>query len=494
MLVKLILHPEELYDNIHELVRMAYPGAEILRGPNRHGDIELFLERFQEGSEIHFRASIIGPGLNVQKEASYPQPGLGEESRRQLSRLTRRFVYDLLNAGQVKELNSYGILTGMRPVKLVHRLLDQGLEPDTIIGSLGRDFRVNADKARLLMEVAMNNRAVVVESELKPCALALYVGIPFCPSRCYYCSFPGGILKDYDQDIKPFLAALHYEMKNMALVLNDLGLWIQSIYLGGGTPTVLSYGDLAELLDLMHRLFIVPGTQEITVEAGRPDTLTPEKLVLLKQAGVDRVCINPQTMNEATLHAIGRNHNVKGVVQSLEWARKAGIKTINMDLIVGLPDEGLLENRHTAEEILRLKPENLTVHTLAVKKGSTLARLEGLSRLGEKEAEVHKAVDLMAELLRAAGYLPYYLYRQKYIKASLENIGYSLPGSFSVYNIRIMEECQTLLGLGGGAGSKFYNRTSGELASFYNPKNPSSYCASVERLIAGKVDKLRGLH
>ncbi|MEQ8173549.1 MAG: coproporphyrinogen dehydrogenase HemZ [Syntrophomonadaceae bacterium] len=494
MPIKLKLYPKELYDNMHELVRMAYPGQELLRGGDYQADIELLLERTIKDNTVHFHGSIKGVRVDVDMEDNYPQPAPGEESRRQLSRLTRRFVYDLLAAGQEKELNSYGILTGMRPVKLVHRLLDQGLEPEKVLESLGTDFRVNPGKARLLTEVASNNRPVVDASRLERRALALYVGIPFCPSRCYYCSFPGGILRDYEQDIKTFLEALYCEVKQIAAVLKDLGFWIQSVYLGGGTPTVLSYGDLADLFELLHRHFIGPGTEEITVEAGRPDTLTPEKMVLFKQAGVGRVCINPQTMNETTLHAIGRNHDLKGVVQSLEWARQAGIKTINMDLIVGLPGEGLEENRHTAEEILRLKPENLTVHTLAVKRGSTLARMEGVSGLGEKEAEVHRAVDLMAELFRNAGYQPYYLYRQKYIKASLENIGYSLPGFFSVYNIRIMEECQTLLGLGGGAGSKFFNWNDESLTSFYNPKNPSSYCASIQRLIAAKVDKLRALH
>lgn len=494
MQIKLKLHPEDLYDNIHELVRMAYPGWELLRGDNERGDIEFFLERSINGNIVYFHGSIKGPGVDADMQNYYPQPEPGEESRRQLSRLTRRFVYDLLAAIQDKELNSYGILTGMRPVKLVHRLLDQGLNPERVLKSLCTDFRVSADKARLLMEVASNNRPAVAASRLESRALALYVGIPYCTSRCYYCSFPGGIIKDYEQDIKPFLEALYCEVEHIAAVLKDLGYWIQSIYLGGGTPTVLSYGDLADLFELMHRHFIGPGTEEITVEAGRPDTLTPEKMALFKQAGVGRVCINPQTMNETTLHAIGRNHDLKGVVQSLEWARQAGIKTINMDLIIGLPGEGLKENRHTAEEILRLKPENLTVHTLAVKRGSTLARMEGVSGLGEMEEEVHRAVDLMAELFRKAGYQPYYLYRQKYIKASLENIGYSLPGFFSVYNIRIMEECQTLLGLGGGAGSKFFNWNDGSLTSFYNPKNPSSYCASIQRLIAAKVDKLRALH
>ncbi len=494
MLIKLNLDPPDLYDNVHELVRMAFPGGEISRKDDVTAQIEIGLERTVQAGSVLMKGSILGGALNHRLKASYPLDGQQGEERRQLSRIARRFIYDLLSDALEKDLNVYGILTGMRPVKLVHRFLDQGLSKTEVLRRLEEEFRVKPEKARLLMEVASNNRPFLEIADPGEKSIAIYIGIPFCPSRCYYCSFPGAILRDYEKDVKPFFEALEKEISGIAPEISALGLKMNALYLGGGTPTVLSERDLASLFELLHKYYITPDTREITVEAGRPDTLDRSKLSLLKNLGVDRICINPQTMNEATLVAIGRNHDLKGVVESLEWAREAGIKTINMDLIVGLPGEGRQENLRTAEQVLRLKPDNITVHTLAVKKGSLLAQKEGLSRLGEREEEVNESIAVFAAMLREAGYQPYYMYRQKYIKASMENIGYSLPGKFSTYNIQVMEERQTLLGLGGGAGSKFFNWKDGSLTSFYNPKNPQSYCDSVGRLISAKVDKLRALN
>lgn len=494
MIVQLILHPEELYESVHELVRMAFSGSDVHRGAEFGGDVKVFIERRITGEKVFLQGLVEGPGMDCQHQENICCPFQGDEGRRQLSRLTRRFAYDLLALALKKDLNAYGILTGMRPVKLVHRLLDQGEGPEAIQIRLQDEFRMQEAKARLLLEVALNNRATVNDGRDNDRSLSLYIGVPFCPSRCYYCSFTGAVLKDYERELRPFLRALTTEMKSIAPVLKEIDLCVQTIYLGGGTPTVLSERDLADLFAVLHEHYIGPNTEEITVEAGRPDTLTPGKLKLLYEMGVNRVCINPQTMNAPTLKAIGRDHDVEGVMRSLEWAREAGIKNINMDLIVGLPGEGLEENQHTAQQVLRLGPENVTVHTLAVKRGSTLAQKEGLSLLRDREKEVEEGVNFFAQILGKSGYLPYYLYRQKYIKASMENIGYARPGSFSTYNIKIMEECQTLLGLGGGAGSKFFNWKNGSLASFYNPKNPVSYNESLDRLISAKVDKLRGLH
>ncbi|HWP98538.1 MAG TPA: coproporphyrinogen dehydrogenase HemZ [Syntrophomonadaceae bacterium] len=494
MRVNLILHPEELYDHVHELIRMAFPGCQIIREEAGSGDVDIHLERQTCPGKADFSGRVEGDGFQGSNQDVFTWDDGPGNDRRQLSRAARRFVYDLLVDVLGREINSYGTLTGMRPVKLVHIFLDQGFKLAAIQEKLEQDFRLGEDKARLLVEVAGHNRPFLEAADANPRAVSLYVGIPFCPSRCYYCSFPGAVLKNYEQEIKPFLVALHREMKEIAASLGELGLTVESIYLGGGTPTVLSEGDLANLLACLHQYYISPATKEITVEAGRPDTLTPGKLRLLQEMGINRVCINPQTMHESTLIRIGRNHTLKGVVEASEWARAAGIEHLNMDLIVGLPGEGLQENMHTAEQILKLKPDNITVHTLAVKRGSSLAIQEGLSRLGEKEKEVQSSVDFFASFLRQAGYQPYYLYRQKYMQASLENIGYAVPGSFSLYNIQVMEERQTLIGLGGGAGSKFLNRADASLTSFYNPKNPVSYCANLDRLISGKVDKLRGLH
>ncbi|MEN6324914.1 MAG: coproporphyrinogen dehydrogenase HemZ, partial [Syntrophomonas sp.] len=191
---------------------------------------------------------------------------------------------------------------------------------------------------------------------------------------------------------------------------------------------------------------------------------------------------------------IGRNHDRKGVMQSVEWAREAGIKQINMDLIAGLPGEGIREATYTASKVLELKPENITVHTLALKRGSMMAELEGKTNLHNRVQEVEETLNLLSNIFREQAYVPYYLYRQKYMKASMENTAYARPGTFCLYNIQMMEERQSIIGLGGGASSKFINVSAGSLSSFHNPKNPQSYCQSVERLINGKVDKLQALN
>jgi len=232
----------------------------------------------------------------------------------------------------------------------------------------------------------------------------------------------------------------------------------------------------------------------VTVEAGRPDTLSPSKLNLLKQAGVDRICINPQSMNDETLRLIGRKHDSQAVAEAVEWTRSAGIRHINMDLIIGLPGENLEHYLYTAEKIVNLKPDNVTVHTLAVKRGSNLAANGANSRVLNQVAEVERGINALAEILSQHTYVPYYLYRQKYMQAPMENTGYSIPGNFCRYNIQMIEERQTIVGLGGGASSKFVNTSDWSLTSFHNPKDAHSYCQTVETLIARKVDKLRALN
>jgi len=222
--------------------------------------------------------------------------------------------------------------------------------------------------------------------------------------------------------------------------------------------------------------------------------LSLSKLNLLKQAGVDRVCINPQTMNDDTLRLIGRSHDSTSVDQAVGWARSAGIKHINMDLIVGLPGEHAKHWKTTAAKVLKLQPDNITVHTLAVKRGSTMAEIEGKTKIFDHVNEVEQGVKYFGQVLTEHGYSPYYLYRQKYMQASMENLGYAHTDSFCIYNIQMIEERQTIIALGGGASSKFVNTADWSLTSFHNPKDPKSYIQSLNRLIARKVDKLRALN
>lgn len=494
MLVYCDFNPGQLYYSLHELIRLAYPACRIIRepGPEEETRIQIRMERRPGAAVIN--GAILSPQGNTVLKREEQLRGSEDEQEGESGRAVRRFTYQMLCRHIGKSINPYGILTGVRPVKLVHRLMDVGFSGDKIEKILTEHYLLDTRKASLLQEVAANNRPYLLSREQAQKLVSIYIGIPFCPSRCSYCSFPGAVLKNYDLEIKPFLKALHYEMARIANYLQQQDISIQTIYIGGGTPTVLSETDLEEMLDLIRQHFITPQTREITVEAGRPDTLNPLKLHLMKQAGVNRICVNPQTMNDSTLIRIGRNHDKKGVLRSIEWVREAGIQQINMDLIVGLPGENLPENISTAEKILELNPDNITVHTLSLKRGSEMAETEERARVGDRVREVQEGIDYYSRCLREAGYLPYYMYRQKYMKAGMENTGYARPGYECLYNIQMIEERQTIIGLGGGAGSKFIRPLDWRLSAVYNPKNPAAYQESVEKLIQRKVDKLWALN
>ncbi len=493
MLIQTTFQPEQLYAAVHELVRMAYPKHELTRDESELAGIKMHMEMQVNGEQVCLFGWMTQRDKRTVREEKHDIKWTGDTRRREINRMVRRFAYDLLVEHTGQSINSYGILTGMRPVKLVHRMLDQGMDTEHIREQLTDSFRMSPEKAELIMEVAANNYPYLVRKQQANNIIGLYIGIPFCPTRCYYCSFPGAVYKPGDS-LQSFLTALYQEMEAIAKCLKEMDTSVQSIYIGGGTPTVLSEIELEQLFNHLQRLFISSATAEITVEADRPDTLSPRKLKLLKDGGTNRICINPQTMNDETLVKIGRAHNRKEVVRSVIWAREAGFKQLNMDLIVGLPDEGSQDYQRTAEDILALAPENITVHTLAVKRGSRMAEREGRESVGDRIKNVQEGLTLMDRLFRDNYYKPYYLYRQKYMQASMENIGYSKPGHFCLYNMNMIEECQTIVGLGGGAASKFINASDGGLRSFYNPKNPVAYAETVDKLIATKVDNLKAVH
>lgn len=492
MLICCNFQPEQLYDAVHELIRLAFPGSEVIRGTASHEGMAVHLIMEATEQSVVLKGAVFSPQGNTALKEEHRFKSL--EKAKESKWLARRFTYNLLCQYLDTHISPYGILTGVRPVKLVQRFIDQGISMEKIPRILQEDYMLAEEKAELLLEVAANNRPYLLTPAEAERLVSIYIGIPFCPSKCYYCSFPGAVLKDYERDVTPFFQALKQEMKALADCLHAKGMSIESIYLGGGTPTVLSTADLEELFGLLHNRYISGSTLEITVEAGRPDTMTLEKLKVLKEAGVSRVCVNPQTMNDPTLELIGRNHDQEGVVRAVERVRQVGIQQINMDLIVGLPGEGLREIGKTAGEILKLEPENITVHTLALKRGSVMALMEDRENINDRTAEVARGVEYFSRVFRDAGYLPYYLYRQKYMKAGMENTGYSLPGKQCLYNIQMIEERQTIIGMGGGAASKFVDSNNWTLTSSYNPKDPYSYCIAVEKLIKRKVDKLWGLN
>lgn len=494
MLITYKFIPESLYAAVHELIRMTYPGCNLVKADNQSNvDVHIAITMKREADKIIMAGFINESGIyTVHNKTHYLTSET--ETHNEINRNVRRFAFGLLGLHLGKPISTYGILTGVRPVKLVHLLIDDNKTAEEIKFTLENDFYLNPEKAALLTEVAFNNRSYLSSSREGQSLVSIYIGIPYCPTRCYYCSFPGAVLKNYANDITPFIDTLIREIEALSLYLKLADIKVQTIYIGGGTPTILTAADMAKLLASINKHLKSDATVEITVEAGRPDTLSFDKLKVLKDAGVTRVCINPQTMNDKTLLTIGRKHNEKEVMAAFELARQAGIKHINMDIIIGLPGEGEREYSYTAKSILKLQPENVTIHTLALKKGSAMAENEGRNSISMRIKNVEDGVKFFAQALRGANYIPYYLYRQKYMRGDMENVGFSKPNNFCLYNIQMMEERQTIIGLGGGSASKFYNPRDGALNSIYNPKDPKTYLDSMERLIKRKVDKLTGLN
>ncbi len=312
--------------------------------------------------------------------------------------------------------------------------------------------------------------------------ISLYVGIPFCPTRCIYCSFVSSSIEKYGHLLKPYLEALEEEILGAAEGLRKHPRRIRTVYIGGGTPTTLNAGDLEWLIQLIRKSFDLSGCLEFTVEAGRPDTLTPEKFRVLKACGVTRISINPQTMDDRVLKILGRSHKSADILQAYDEAKQAGLDNINMDLIAGLPGDTTDGFRSTLEQVLRLEPANITVHTLTLKKSAALF-YENRIELPTAEA-VGEMLDTSRDMLRQENYRPYYLYRQKYMTGSFENVGWCKPGFENLYNIYMMEELHSILSLGAGGVTKIIS--GGKISRLNNPKYPQEYIRGIQRIAAYK--------
>jgi oxygen-independent coproporphyrinogen-3 oxidase len=433
-------------------------------------------------------------------QAKLAKPGPGEDPVNLKRRLIRKLTLQVLEEVTGLKAGPWGILTGIRPSKVVHRRFDQGWKPAQIITELTEEYRLDSGKAELLVEVAKRQRPFLRTGMESPHLVSIYAGIPFCPSRCLYCSFPSYALTQKGNLAEPFLNALLQEIETVGIELRRAGIQVQSIYLGGGTPTALNSEQLRRLLaKLTGELPIYlreswPQSRagEFTVEAGRPDTLDHARLAVLREAGVNRLSINPQTMHDRTLRLIGRKHTAAETLTAFAAARDFGFNCLNMDIILGLPQETASEVAKTLEIIAQLQPDNLSVHTLAIKRASQLKE-EREQWLLPEPAEVEAMYRLSQAAAAGMGLKAYYLYRQKNILGNLENVGYARPGWENVYNIQVMEERQTIIGLGGGAGSKWLNRHDLTLTNTYNPKDPQNYLERIEEIQTKKIDRIRGL-
>lgn len=364
----------------------------------------------------------------------------------------------------------WGVITGVRPVKRVNEMLAVGATRDEVKKRLSDEFFVSDQKAEIAVMTAENQAHALLDMPKR--AFSLYVSIPFCPTRCAYCSFVSQSVEASLPLLDAYLENLLKEIEYTARMTKRLNLTLDTVYIGGGTPTVLSPDALYRLMDKIHSSFDTKNVREFTVEAGRADTVTAEKLKVIKQMGADRVSVNPQTLSDEVLKAIGRKHTVEEFYSAFDLARKAGFSVINTDIIAGLPKDDLNSFKRTVDGLVALSPENITVHTLSVKRASNL----NLS--GEREVFKNPAGEMVKyanEKLISGGYAPYYLYRQKNMVENLENIGWQKGNTPSLYNIYIMEEVQSIIALGAGASTKLVDQEGGRLERIFNYKHALEY-------------------
>ncbi|MBQ9501968.1 MAG: coproporphyrinogen dehydrogenase HemZ [Lentisphaeria bacterium] len=385
----------------------------------------------------------------------------------------------VLRSGRPKP--PWGALSGVRPGKLLTALLQKGLTEEEALRRFRADYDVSAPRAALCLDAARETRRAI--SSLEPNDVCLYVGIPFCPTRCAYCSFVSQAVEKNRTLMEPFLSALLQELKATAEQVKACGLRVVSVYMGGGTPTTLSAAQLDELCTALRQEFDLSHLREFTVEAGRPDTIDEEKLRVLRRHGVSRVSVNPQTMTDDVLEAIGRKHTAADIVEALRHVRAVGGFQVNMDLIAGLPTDDEDGFCRTIDRVLALEPENITVHTLSIKRGARL-------HFGEESLPSDEAVASMLDTantrLRAAGYRPYYLYRQKNMAGGFENTGWVKGDSVNLYNICIMEELCSVLAMGAGGSTKLIRGNGGRNERMVAPKYPQEYIEAIGRLCADK--------
>ena len=402
-----------------------------------------------------------------------------EESVRLRRQLLQQCYYQAA-LPHLPQVPAWGALAGVRPTKISTKHLLSGGTPKSADKLLKDIYYVTEERRKLAVDCSLST--VNAARKMAETDISLYIGIPFCPTRCSYCSFVSRTIGKRTELLEPYLQALLQEITVTGKLLANSGKQVRTIYIGGGTPTTLSTPQMILLLDTIRDSFDLSRCLEFTVEGGRPDTLDAEKLTAIRRHGADRMSINPQTMVDSVLKACGRPHTADHVLQAYQWAKDAGFADINMDLIAGLPTDDFDGFRHSLDTVAALAPANITVHTLALKKGADL--FENRQNLSTAQ-EVTRMVDYASQTLRSLSYKPYYLYRQKYMSGSFENVGWSLNGRDCLYNIYMMEELHSIVSLGGGGMNKV-NLPDGHLQRFHNPKFPEQY---IEMLPAVLKDK-----
>jgi oxygen-independent coproporphyrinogen III oxidase len=474
------------------IANLFFEETKIHFGECDHADLEIHIH-VTDTESIHASAEIKS---DYSPKAVYEKDWLPYDTEKERFRQLKTAVSHVyLNVLQEMTgiQQKWGILTGIRPTKLIHKQNMLGLQAEEIHHKLKEEYLITDEKIDLMQNIVDRQLTVVPDLYDVRDEVSIYIGIPFCPTKCAYCTFPAYAIQGKQGRVDSFLAGLHYEVREMGRWMKEKGVKITTIYFGGGTPTSITAEEMDALYEEMYDSFPdVDKVREVTVEAGRPDTITPDKLKVLNKWNIDRISINPQSYTQETLKAIGRHHTVEETIDKFHLAREMGMNNINMDLIIGLPGEELPELQHSLDETEKLMPESLTVHTLSFKRASEMTKNKDKYKVADRH-EIGRMMNLAEEWTSAHGYEPYYLYRQKNILGNLENVGYALPGQDSIYNIMIMEEVQTIIGIGCGAASKFIDPETGKITHFANPKEPNAYNMTFKEYTDKKIDILDGL-
>ena len=472
------LNKRDFEYDIHSLIRAFYPGMDVPvyqeEEPHPEGWEKKLVVDYQPD-----KITLVFQDSDGQILAKREQQVEYEADRKATKNVLKSMLYELLRDYTGQDL-PWGNLTGIRPTKIPMALLEQGWKNTEIADYMRKTYYTSNEKTALSIMIANRERHILKDINYED-GYSLYVGIPFCPSICLYCSFSSSPLSVWKNKVDTYLDALCKEIEACARIYRNRKL--DTIYMGGGTPTTLEPYQMDRLLTKIEECFDRSYLKEFTVEAGRPDSITREKLEVLRKHGISRISINPQTMNQSTLDIIGRRHTVEQTVEAFHLARELGFDNINMDLIVGLPGEEYEQVEHTMKEVTALDPDSITVHSLAVKRAARL----NMFKDQYKEMTFtnnQQIMEMTARYAYQAGHSPYYLYRQKNMAGNFENVGYAKPDSAGIYNILIMEEKQSILALGAGATSK---KVSGELIErTENVKDIKNYVERIDEMIERK--------
>ena len=463
---------------MENLIRVFMPDVKILRAENT-AEGEDYCLLSLEGEKIEIFLSLSGEKYERQGIFCRDNKVFSESDDSFFERKMAVMLYELLC-----EITGYtppwGILTGVRPAKLMTKLRStQGEEKATEY--FLKELKVSEDKTKLALMVSKNETPIIEGSE--PDSYSLYVSVPFCPTRCSYCSFISHSNESAKKLIPEYVEKLCDEIAETAKIAKDLNLRLESVYIGGGTPTVLTASQLKKVTDVLSESFDLRGISEYTIEAGRPDSIDGDKLDVIKKCGCTRISINPQTFSDSVLKEIGRNHTSAETLEAFNSAREKGFDNINMDLIAGLPTDTLDSFEKTLDIAISNNPENITVHTLALKRSSTIVTEGKATNSPTLTSEMLKLVQTK---LTSAGYEPYYMYRQSKSLGNLENVGWAKKGFEGLYNIYMMEECHTIMSVGAGAVIKLKAPHSGEIERIYNYKYPYEYIGNFQEILNRK--------